>query len=267
MLGLSCAWRRLGKLGDWPHILRRYWRGTKAGLSAAQVATLVAQGLADDKQRQQYCLAILRQSDASLILPLAWHADGFIRAAVLQRLADSPHPSFIPAIVARLNDWVPEVRLAARLAVGTHLRTAFLPEWLKCWPQIRGLYHCQRAVHRLLVIEIENWLMLRPHHAKVCQGLQSDNKILARECFRLVAQAAMLPQEELIRLALCSSDHLVAGCAPAWICSLPDASRASLLSLGRQVAIPQVRQVCRRMLLQHTTQMGAGKNCKSHVSI
>ncbi len=191
---------------------------------------------------------IQRASKCSDLLPLCQHRNGYLRAAALARLAEQPALAHIPHIIARLNDWVPEVRLAARAAMRSHLRDEFFHQWLQAWPQIRHLYHCQRAVHRHLVMEVEAFLLHSKHRQTIGEMLYADDRQLAREACRLVAHAQLLPKTELIAYALASRDRQIAGCAPAWICELPTNARPAFWKLGLHAPLVQVRQQCQKML-------------------
>ncbi len=191
---------------------------------------------------------IQQANNCSDLLPLCAHRNGHLRAAVLARMAEQPAASQINAIVARLNDWVPEVRLAARAALRSHLQEQYFALWLQAWPQVRRLYHCQRAVHRHVVMEVEAFLLHSKHKHAICKMLYAENRELAREACRLVAHAELIPKTELIAYALASRDRQIAGCAPAWICELPPSARSASLRLGLHAPLTQVRKQCQKML-------------------
>lgn len=190
---------------------------------------------------------------------LAQHANGYLRFAAFQLMTERPQAAHIPLIIRGLNDWVAQVRLAARVAMRAHLRSAFFPLWLQHWPQVRQLYQCQREIHRHAVLEVEQFLLKKKHHAALCALVQARSrshsraeKELRREVLRLVAHANLLPPEELVALALASSDHLIAGCAAAWICDLPADQRIHWIRQGLQAKQAQTRQACFRLLLRQT---------------
>ena len=193
----------------------------------------------------------LRQA---LLLDLAAHPNGYLRAAVLDLMTQRPTAFQVAVIVPRLNDWVPQVRLNARIAMRQHLQAAFFPAWLAVWPAMRQLYHCQREVHRHAVMEVEEFLLGKQHHPALCAvllaGPTSVDAALLRECFRLIAHANLIPLPELVRLALTSQDRLIVGCAPAWISALPRAQKLACLRQGLAAPHPHIRVACFAQLLR-----------------
>lgn len=62
-------------------------------------------------------LRTLLQHTARLEYLFLFHADGYVREAAVNKLATAASPFFVAALALRLNDWVPEVRRAASLAI------------------------------------------------------------------------------------------------------------------------------------------------------
>lgn len=197
------------------------------------------------------------------LLLIAAHHNGYLRAAVLWRLALQPSSEHIPIILARLNDWVPEVRLAARSALRSHLQEQFFSIWLQAWPQVRHLYHCHRTVHRHVVMEVEEFLLSSKHKGSICQVLHHQDRAHAREACRLVAHAQLLPKGELIAYAIASRDRQIAGCAPAWICELAPEERKVWLERGVHAPLKQVRQSCQQALQRLRQTDGRGEKISS----
>lgn len=234
------------------------WRQLRIWLAAPQVAALDSAQIqalcAPDAsalnaaQLEALCEQIATCHTPAILLPLAAHKNGYLRAAVLQRWQMQPAACQVAAIVARLNDWVPEVRLQAQLALHAHFSARCFDALLQALPALRHLYQCQRAVHRHLLIEVEQFMLQRQFHAKLRAALTAASTAQARECMRLVAHAQLLPMPDLIAQALASKDRLVAGCAPAWIAQLPLTERRIWLQRGAQSAHRLVRAACWRQL-------------------
>ena len=69
---------------------------------------------ADDEIRTS-CEKSILQKTKYLEFILMFHGNGFLREAALKKLSGSlPGPLFVAAVAYRLNDWVEEVRVAAR---------------------------------------------------------------------------------------------------------------------------------------------------------
>ena len=57
----------------------------------------------------------------------AAHSSGYVREAAARRCAERGEPDLLPVVTERLNDWVPEIRNAARQALSTLLLAAPRP--------------------------------------------------------------------------------------------------------------------------------------------
>lgn len=228
------------------HWLRRFLPQAQSSLAFQQLAK--TQHLLIRREVDFWTTQIQRHPTCADLLPVATHRNGFLRAAVLGRIALQPASEHIAIIIPRLNDWVPEVRVAARAALRCHLQEQFFSLWLQAWPKIRHLYHCQRTVHRHVVIEVEEFLLASKHKSAICAVLYDEQREHAREACRLVAHAELLPKSELIAYALASRDRQIAGCAPAWICQLAQEERIAWLERGLHAPLKQVRQSCQQAL-------------------
>ncbi len=85
-------------------------------------------------------------------------ADGYAREAALIALTSRRTSLAIPAIVARLNDWVPQVRVAAANALTAHLVVEYFSAWLNALDSLQKLAAQSRGAHQASIDEIERFL-------------------------------------------------------------------------------------------------------------
>lgn len=197
------------------------------------------------RQMARLCAQIRACRSPAQLLPLLDDASGWLREAALAACAAHPDPQFIPALCRRLNDWIPEVRLAARIALRAHLQARYAPIWLAHWPRLRALHYCEREQHRYAVWEVEQLLLQAPDLLRA-HALQLHSDAAARrEWLWLAAQAGVLSVEQRLQICLDSSDPLLAGCFCAWLVELPASARPAWLARAAQGATC-MRAACAR---------------------
>ncbi|WP_338846826.1 hypothetical protein V8J88_24040 [Massilia sp. W12] len=184
----------------------------------------------DTPQLAHLCATIRACRNPAQLLPLLEDVNGWVREAALAASAACPDARFIPGVCGRLNDWAPEVRLAARIALRAHLQTRYAADWLAQWPRLRALHHCQREQHRFAVWEVEQLLLQAPDLLRT-RALQPQADAAARrEWLWLAAQAGAVSLEQRLQVCIESADPLLAGCFCAWLMELPAAARAPWLA-------------------------------------
>jgi hypothetical protein len=130
---------------------------------------------------------------------LARSHDGFVRQAAVEALGLSGHGPALPVLLERVNDWVPQVRRAARKAVEAFL----VDEQLGCWAEALGsfvaLRRAARADHSQLLARVDAFLGT-PASLKQLKRLQATMPLVAsRYVFILELQQAV---DEAARIAV-----------------------------------------------------------------
>jgi HEAT repeat protein len=93
------------------------------------------------------------------LVELVQDGNGYTREAALVALAARPTPLAVGAIVVRLNDWVSQVRAAARSALIAHLDVAYVPNWLEALPALKKLALQSRGQHQATIDLVEAYLL------------------------------------------------------------------------------------------------------------
>lgn len=94
-----------------------------------------------------------------LTLAATCHADGRVRERAVWILAARTDGREIPFLVVRLNDWVGQVRDAARAALRRRLRSELREAWIPVLPLVLALRDQKRADHAWLVSKVEDLLV------------------------------------------------------------------------------------------------------------
>lgn len=180
-------------------------------------------------------LAIERIGDyrnASELVPLFTHYNGYIREAAISQSSTLDDTSFIPCLIERLNDWVPQVRLAARNALKLRLVPENVPLFVSLSPDLAKLHYRSRDNHGVILAEIHEFIRRPENLPFVVKGLHSSDIKVARECFRLLLGTNGLSPHDLAYYALRSKDLVVAMEAIRLIAALPEADRLAAIETG-----------------------------------
>src|SRR5579884_2345893 len=105
-------------------VILRFFRPSRQGNTARAYAPGEKADI--DKARQA-------EWDAPLV-PLLSHRSGYVREAAVIRAGELCLPTLLPQLMPRVNDWVPQVRHAARMAVEAYLQADRFDAILRALP-------------------------------------------------------------------------------------------------------------------------------------
>ena len=88
----------------------------------------------------------------------ASHRNGYVREAAVRGLAESRDGRAVPHLLLRLNDWVNQVRAAAREAIEVFLQPAFAADVVAALPVVSTLIRRTRADHEELIHRVFTFL-------------------------------------------------------------------------------------------------------------
>ena len=136
---------------------------------------------------------------------------GYVRQAAVERAAQLRLPAFAPAIVARLNDWVPQVRDAARSALLILLPAMPADAALAILPATINLRNAGRYDQADWLDRIERDLLGQLTSAFLLAGVRNAEAKVARACFDILYRHAALDTAQLIVAALAARSDIVIG--------------------------------------------------------
>lgn len=204
-------------------------------------------------------LKLLAHADASGPIPtleellaLVYAADGYTRQAAVEALAEIGDPRVLPQLLERANDWVSQVRHAARVAIESFLRDDCIDGWIAALPKLAALSRARRADHSGLLLRIEAFLARPGNLERLASVQHATSHVAARWLFafraRHVLQAAT--RLSLVRDGLISSDIGIAGAALAAARGMPPGTpRDNLLGAACLSRFAKVRAAGLRELL------------------
>ena len=175
---------------------------------------------------------------------------GYIREAALARCVELTQPDLLPIVVGRLNDWVPEVRHAAKSALMTLLPVVPIPQLLATLPSVLRLLQAGRTNHSEWVERYEQNLIQHASVQDLVDAVQGNDIHIARACFHILKKYRFLEPRLLIRLFLeCRNDIMIALQAIQLASELSEDERLELYQLAMHSHFGAVRTIALRSLL------------------
>jgi len=137
------------------------------------------------------------------------HGSGFIRDAAVNELANIFDGSELPFLLVRLNDWVGVVRESTATAVLHRIRPDYATHFFRHLRLVFRLRSCGRSQHEQIVTAVTA-LLQEPSAASILrEGIQSNDRWLRRESFRMAIAAKSDQSTALLKEMLSDSDPIM----------------------------------------------------------
>ncbi len=111
------------------------------------------------------------------------HRSGYVREAAVRHLTGRTEAFVIPALKARLNDWVTPVRLAAHAAMRTYLTSGHGSALVASLAMLTQLEDCRRDNHQGLLDQVRMVLREPGSRAALLQGVASSDADTRRHAY------------------------------------------------------------------------------------
>jgi hypothetical protein len=186
-------------------------------------------------------LRVPADAQAEVLGLLGAHASGYVREAVVQRLARIDGGDELPPLLIRANDWVAQVRGRAVDALRARLVPAYTGAWVRWLPLVLRLGGPAREDVRPLV-DGAMALLRSPEAADaVWAGLRSPDRVARRTCFGILEGIGGAGLRRLVDESLQSDDVVLHRGAVRVAGALDDASLPAVLSRLMADPAPWVR--------------------------
>lgn len=143
------------------------------------------------------------------LLRASGHWNGYRREEAVLRLGMLGSPVAIPQLIIRSNDWVPQVRNAARQVLRSLAVAANAEAFVLALPELHHLRHCGRDQHGALIEAIEQFLLATENAPHLVAGIRDADGRVARACIGLVIGHGLLPVPQIVELGLSHPDLVV----------------------------------------------------------
>lgn len=167
---------------------------------------------------------------ASSWLTLSTHRSGFVREVAVRELIQQLSPEALPALLERVNDWVPQVRQQANAGVRRYLMSEHAPTLLYALQPLMALAQRQRADHSETLTAARKVLQSAEVRDAVLAAFLLQHGKAARFLFDLLLEASDEPTD-LLGKALAHREMTVRQMAVSACQSLPAEQAVPLLQL------------------------------------
>jgi hypothetical protein len=152
------------------------------------------------------------EQDLPFVLGLtSFHRDGYLREEALHALGARHDGVELPFMLVRLNDWVGQVRAAAREALEERLSLDYAIQWIVNLPLVLRLKVCGRGRHADLVRQVEQLVSSPEAKGALEFGCKAEDRNIRRVCFHLAGKNGL---HELCERGLWDVDPVIRlGCA------------------------------------------------------
>lgn len=118
-------------------------------------------------------------------------------------------PVALPALIERVNDWVPKIRNVSRNSILEIATKNNVFEFVENLPSFYKLKLCTRDQHEKLIEAIESYVTTSDNSNVVVNGLRSSNPLVVRACMDLCINYNLLDKLSLSKIGLSHSDLIV----------------------------------------------------------
>ena len=188
---------------------------------------------------------------------------GYVREAVVKRCVELRDPAVLPVVAARLNDWVEQVRDAARLAMVSLTPSMPASAQLQVLPTILDLARMSRTDHSQWQAHYEALLLQTMSPEDFVEGLDSCDHRVARASFTMLARYNLIARERLAALGFAkNADIVLALQALACLEQLPEELRKPLYKIAIRSRFGAIRASALRFELAEGAEEEGTANAK-----
>jgi HEAT repeat protein len=139
----------------------------------------------------------------------SFHRNGRVRQRAVELLSGFHDGSEVPFLLLRLNDWVPNVREAARVAVIQRLRGGDFKPFARNLFLVLRLDECVRADHSEVLLLFVEKLVGADYESEFLDGVQNADRFVRRRLFKLAIKLENADSGRLVSIGLQSSDPVL----------------------------------------------------------
>ena len=142
-------------------------------------------------------------------LEMSKHCNGYRREKAVQKLGVIGDPLTIPILIIAVNDWVFQVRKAAREALLKMCSAENIEVFILNLPNIYHLKECNRDKHERFISSIVNYLLQDENIQYVKKAIHHNNRYVARIAVQLCIENSLIEKQELIIKCLEYKDVII----------------------------------------------------------
>jgi len=190
------------------------------------------------------------------LLEMSKHPSGYHRENAVRLLGKLGDSAAIPDLIMRINDWVPQVRSAAKES----LLSLLVPENAQAFtanlPLIFHLKTCGRENHLEFVSQVVDFLFHPENKKFIKRALLSDQPLVVRIAAKLAIQFYPEDRGDIIRICLLQKDVVVRNIAAVHFQDLPKETLLTILDVAIQDPYMPVRRESFQIYLRINPEKG-----------
>ncbi|HKV61311.1 MAG TPA: hypothetical protein VJO16_05320 [Candidatus Acidoferrum sp.] len=151
-------------------------------------------------------LASLGATSISILGIASFHTNGYVREAAVRELGKTETGAELPFLFIRANDWVPQIRSAARDLLLKRIRPDYVPRLLAWLPLALRLVKMSRDDHSTVVEAIRALLSSPGAREALQEEFESKDLFVRRFCFELAMNSNETDRLSVLQSAFGQSD-------------------------------------------------------------
>lgn len=172
--------------------------------------------------QQQSNLINLREARIQKLINQASSPNGYEREEAVIVIEQLRTPLLIPTLIRRVNDWVANVSIRASYAIINLLKTEYQDFIIDALPEIMHLAKCNRRDHSRFIATVIDFLLNENQHASLINAIHHKNQKVSAIAYRLCRDHNLIPKNQLLLLAIKSSNIAVVRAAARHINEIAD---------------------------------------------
>ena len=143
------------------------------------------------------------------LLAMSEHWNGYKREHAVRRLGILGNPAAIPKLLVSVNDWVPQVRSAARESLLKSLKNENAQAFIDNLPALYHLENCARSDHSNMIASVIDFLLKKENVAHITAAIENNDSHIARIAVKLCIQNSLIEKQSLVSECLSHRDVVV----------------------------------------------------------
>jgi HEAT repeat protein len=173
----------------------------------------------------------------------SFHPNGYVREAAVRRLATLSDEAELRYLLLRLNDWVPQVRAAARAAVLERTRAAYVSAFARNFPLLERAVRTQRDDLSSVVEPLTGLMASEPGQTAMLAAMASGSRFTARAAAQFLIHRVPSALARVVAAGVHAADPTIRGwVTPLVMRALPSTEALPTLQRLASDSSPVVRR-------------------------
>ncbi len=197
-----------------------------------------------------------KQEGLDDLLLMAEHWNGFKRENAVRRLGMLGNPVAIPKLIIRVNDWVPQVREAAKEALLKLMTSKNAKAFVESLPDLYHLKTCGRDNHTQFIADVLEYLLKEENLECIRETAFSAEPKVARIAVRLCIDHSLIDRNDLVSKCLSNPDVVMRNIAADHLREFSGKTLDTLLKMAIKDPFMPIRREAFQIYLRNDSEQG-----------